>query len=248
MNIQHSYQQVNTLKGYKMSSAAYTPEYSTISITETQKLASVKASGACWAIYAVLVSYSRNGVFEVFPSWDTISRVLNHSYSRKTIADALNFLEKHTIIKRKSSRQRRSKTIKLITRKIQASLQPLFKEKVKKTTPRRNPGGFKRKSKNRDPEISKKLALGCRNPHQKKIREENISISMNRTSETLPEECIRWYESAVAYILEPTIWPIPDKLKDKKLLNKLLISKWFPPGSIPAIKMLATGREMNRDT
>lgn len=225
-----------------MTSNAYTPAYSTISIQETQKLASVKASGACWAIYAVLVSYSRNGTFEVFPSWDTISRILNHAYSRKTIADALNFLEKHRIIKRKASKKRRSKTIKLITRSIQALCNGIIEKpkRVKKPSPTRNSGDSKRKSLKDTPKISKKLGLECRNLHQKKIKKENNkSILMNR--ENRVSNLQDWFESAFAYVLRPDLWSLPNPIPQDWNIETLLENKWVPPGTKDDIRKIANG-------
>ncbi len=110
-----------------MTTIATTPTYCTISLHETRKLAKVKASGACWAVYSVLCGYSRVGKFFAFPSQATIRTALDNAYSIRTIQDAIKFLEDHRIIKRKASgTQRKSKTIHLITRKARHLAQMVF--------------------------------------------------------------------------------------------------------------------------
>jgi hypothetical protein len=228
-------------------SSTYLPSYSSISLTETRKLAKNKAGGSVWAVYAVLVSYSRDGAFEVFPSWDTINRVLDGAYSRKSIANALNWLESHKIIKRKKSKARRSKTIKLITRCMNAGLEKLVKPKKKNNssyysqrkrknpTPTKKSGNYKHKYRSQDPEISKKLDSECNNLHQKKIIEDKHSISMNSVSV--------WWESAVAHLIRPDLWLAPNPYHSPEQILKLIDTgaKWFPPGEDDSLMKLAYG-------
>lgn len=233
-------------------SSTYLPSYSSISLTETRKLARHKAGGSVWAVYAVLVSYSRDGVFEVFPSWETISRVLDGAYSRKSIANALNWLEKYNVIKRKKSKARRSKTIKLITRCMNSGLEKLVKPKAAKSKAKKNSGysfrrkkkdssltknsdGYKQQYRSQDPEISKKLDSKCNNLHQKKIIEDKHSISMNRVSD--------WWESAVAHLIRPDLWTAPKAFHSPDQILKLVTAgiKWFPPGEDKKLINLAYG-------
>ena len=74
------------------------PTYSTISLYETQRLASVQASGCAVLTYQVLCGYSRVGKFFAFPSHETISEALGKAYSLRAIRQAILFLEKHKII------------------------------------------------------------------------------------------------------------------------------------------------------
>lgn len=228
-------------------SSTYMPSYSTISITETRKLAKNKAGGAVWAVYAVLVSYSRDGVFEVFPSWETISRVLDDAYSRKSIANALNWLEVHKVIQRKKSKARRSKTIRLITRCLNSSLMQLCtkskasnakaskNKKWKDPSLKKNSRYHRAKYHSQEAEISKKLDLECNNLHQKKITEDKHSISMNSISE--------WWEKAVAHICRPDLWLKPKSFHSPDQVLKLMQSheKWFPPGREDELINLAYG-------
>ena len=109
------------------------PTYSTISLYETQRLAKVKASGCAVLTYQVLCGYSRVGKFFAFPSHETISKALGMAYSLRAIRQAILFLEKHKIIKRKNSgTTRRTKTIHLITRKARHLAEKLFEAKAEK--------------------------------------------------------------------------------------------------------------------
>ena len=97
--------------------SATLPIYATISTHEIQRLAQAKASGCAVLVYQVLCSFARVNRPFAFPSQSTISEMLGEAYTLRAIQKAIKFLEDQGIIKRKASKERRSKTIHLITRK-----------------------------------------------------------------------------------------------------------------------------------
>lgn len=206
------------------------PTYSTISLHETQRLASVQASGCAVLTYQVLCGYSRVGKFFAFPSHATIREALGKAYSLRAIRAAILFLEKHKIIKRKNSgTSRRTKTIHLITRKARHLAENLFaaQERNESATMERsqNEGSS---CQNTASQRSPNMKHGGTNQPPKRTKKRTRFFNNKKNQSQLPEWRTRgnygafersqpkersvadvWFEEASAHLFRPDLWPQP---------------------------------------
>jgi hypothetical protein len=202
------------------------PTYSTISLYETQRLAEVKASGCAVLTYQVLCGYSRVGKFFAFPSHETISEALGKAYSLRAIRQAILFLEKHRIIKRKNSgTTRRTKTIHLITRKARHLAEKLFEG-----NPNRNKSATM-ESASPSQQSDRKLdqsnqRTGTNQPQKRTMRRTRFFKQKNNAPEWRQKgnfgafekapkkeqsKALAFYESAAAHLALPSKWEKPAK-------------------------------------
>jgi hypothetical protein len=203
--------------------SANLPLYSSISLHETQRLASVKASGCAVLTYQVLCGFSRVGRFFAFPSQRTIAKALGGAYSLRAIQKALTFLEKHGIIKRTGKKNRRSKTVQLIVRKARHVAEVLC------GTNERSP------TETGKPEVGSSNLLGCTPPtpnnrsSMKRTRKRtNLYKEKNKSSlpvwrthgnygaferSNKPEQDPKdkWFEAVAAHFIRPDLWEAPSK-------------------------------------
>ena len=206
------------------------PTYSTISLHETQRLASVQASGCAVLTYQVLCGYSRVGKFFAFPSHATIREALGKAYSLRAIRAAILFLEKHRIIKRKNSgTSRRTKTIHLIARKARHLAENLFQasernksatmttsqnngsitsDRTKNATATNHHGGT-----NQPQKRTKKRTRFFNNKGNKsgvpEWRQRGNFGAFERSQPEEPSPSDVWFEEASAHLLRPDLWERP---------------------------------------
>lgn len=204
-----------------MSTTYVQPQYATISLYETKRLAKIKASGCCWAVYTVLCGYSRVGKFFAFPSQQTIRDCMDNAYSIRAIQDAILFLEKHGVIRRKSSgTQRKSKTIHLITRKARHLAEKVFASS--NSNPRETVGTNKPVQHDTMPENtptssgSKPTGYRVRNRNPKGtsiFRKGNFERFDNAPERRYSCDEERYCEAIQAHLVAPTHWEKPEPYK-----------------------------------
>ena len=93
--------------------------YAQLTDIEIKTLSENKASGSTWAVYTALAAHSWKSA-QVFPSIDRISKVLGGHYSRRTIYQALRFLDKVGLIIRKAAtvKERFTLALKKVAKKL----------------------------------------------------------------------------------------------------------------------------------
>ena len=181
--------------------------YAQLTDIEIKTLSENKASGSTWAVYTALAAHSWKSA-QVFPSIDRISKVLGGHYSRRTIYQALRFLDKVGLIIRKAAtvKERFTLALKKVAKKLKHGAATSLQDRAQDCTNVHHKREQKRKSNN------------YYSNYKKKKQSINQFQSMNqehRTDET------NWLDLAASYCLGDTHqMPVPKcKRKASEALN-----------------------------
>ena len=181
--------------------------YAQLTDIEIKTLSENKASGSAWAVYTALAAHSWKSA-QVFPSIDRIRKVLGGHYSKRTIYQALRFLDKVGLIIRKAAtvKERFTLALKKAAKKLKHGAVSSLQDPAHDCTNVQHKREQKRKNNNYYSNYKKK---------KKAINQFQAINQDHRTDET------NWLDLAASYCLGDTnVIPIPKcKKKAAEALN-----------------------------
>ena len=181
--------------------------YAQLTDIEIKTLSENKASGSAWAVYSALAAHSWKSA-QVFPSINRISEVLGGHYSKRTIYQALRFLDKVGLIIRKAAtvKERFTLALKKVAKKLKHGASTSLQDRAQDCTNVHYKREQKRKNYNYNSNYKKK---------KQAINQFQSINQEHRTDET------NWLDLAASYCLGDTDqMPVPKcKTSALKALN-----------------------------